>query len=155
MNTYEKTSINVDTAVSEQKKGIPGSTLKIIALITMLLSHIASSVLYKILVARGMYDLDMRNAEAIHDFYANNALIYHSSTIMQYIGRLSFPIFCFLLVEGFGHTRNHWKYAMRIAMFALISELPFDMTIMGKTILQRGSKRIFYSVDWYICNDRV
>ena len=103
MNKYETTSMDTNTVISRLPKGISGSTLKIIALTTMLISHIASCVLDRILIARGMYDLDMQNAQALHDFIANNALIYYSSTIMKYIGRLSFPIFCVLLIEGFLH----------------------------------------------------
>lgn len=53
---------------------------------------------------------------------------------MTYVGRLAFPIFSFMAVEGYFHTGNFKKYMQRLLIFALASEIPFNMMNTGTWI---------------------
>ncbi len=99
-------------------RGISGSTLKLIAIITMLIDHTGATVILAI----------TRHPAIIAD-PARLALWRQVYSISRDIGRLAFPIFCFLLVEGFLHTHDIRKYAQRLFLFALVSEIPFDIAL--------------------------
>lgn len=47
------------------------------------------------------------------------------------LGRLAFPIFAFQTAEGYRHTRDWGRYCLRLAIFALISEIPFNLMLSG------------------------
>ena len=118
----------------EKKKGISGSTLKMIAIVTMLIDHIGAAVLARLLMVNGLGELDQTNTDAIMQWLSANGALYWMYTVMRMIGRVAFPIFCFLLVEGFLHTHDVKKYAMRLGLFALLSEIPFDLAFSSKIL---------------------
>ena len=103
---------------SARKAGFDGSALKWIAIVTMVIDHIGASVLLNVLGQLGsdrlFWGLDRQKLYIVYE-------------LLRYIGRVSFPIFCFLLVEGFFHTRDRRKYAVRLLIFAFVSEIPFDL----------------------------
>lgn len=138
------TITNDNSRPKEKRKGMYGSTLKLIAIITMLIDHTAAVIIERILSSRGFYNAS-NDVQALQDFYVQNASLVIVNMAMRLIGRIAFPIFCFLLVEGFVHTRNKGKYAIRLALFALISEIPFDLAFKGK-VLEFGYQNIFFTL---------
>lgn len=134
----------METDVTVKRKGIYGSTLKLIAIFTMLIDHTAATILDKLL-AKKMQGLDTNDLQAVLDFYNENKVLYTTDMVMRLIGRIAFPIFCFLLVEGFIHTRNKKKYMLRLALFALISEIPFDLAFYNK-VLEFTHQNVFFTL---------
>ena len=60
------------------------------------------------------------------------------------VGRLAFPIFSFLLVEGYFHTKNLKKYVIRLLLFAIISEIPFNFA-MGSRLFYPIHQNVLWS----------
>lgn len=61
------------------------------------------------------------------------------ATILDYewltcIGRIAFPIFAFLITEGYIHTSNINKYIKRMVIFAIITEIPFNLMVSASPI---------------------
>lgn len=112
------------------------SMLKTIALVTMFIDHFAMTILYW-----GILYPNMNSIFSDDRLY----MIYQIYTIMRNIGRIAFPIFCFQLVEGFIHTSNRKKYALRLALFALISEIPFNLAAYNQ-LIDPLARNIFFTL---------
>lgn len=104
-------------------KGLSGSTLKIIAMVTMLIDHIGAGF-----IENGLLPHLIKAYGANADVVSIWSVI---DTVMRCIGRMAFPIFCFLIVEGYFYTRDVKKYLGRLFVFAIISEVPFDLAFFG------------------------
>lgn len=101
-------------------KGISSSGLKVIACISMLISHIVQCNMlqkFNIYPTMTLTSSDWRVTVG---------------ALMLFIGRIAFPIFAFLIVNGMFLTRSVEKYIVRLFSFAIISEIPFDLAISGE-----------------------
>ncbi len=99
-----------------KRRGLSGSTLKLAAITAMLIDHMGATLVTAYLTTPGNWSEE------------GYALYY---VMRMIIGRTAFPIFCFLLTQGFEKTSSVWKYAFRLGVFALISEIPFNLAING------------------------
>ncbi|MCD8119360.1 MAG: conjugal transfer protein TraX [Lachnospiraceae bacterium] len=140
--------ISVGGKNGRAKRGLSGSDLKIIAIVTMFIDHFAAVILYESLISG-----------AFRTQTAWNVAYYTYDILRLVIGRISFPIFCFLLVQGFEHTRNRVHYALRLFAFALVSEIPFDLafnqpldgvlnrfSVFGLQFLEFDSQNVFFTL---------
>ena len=96
--------------------------LKLIACGTMLIDHFAAVLLLELAPM----------THSVVDLYY----------ILRIIGRFAFPIYCFLLAEGAHYTRNPQKYALRMAVGAVLSELPYDLAFYGGWTMEHQSVMI-------------
>lgn len=95
----------------QTRLSLSGSTLKLIAVISMLIDHIAFALLWDqspVVIALAGHELTLYE-------------------LMRKIGRSAFPIFCFLITEGYLHTHDRRKYGRNLLLFALISEIPWNL----------------------------
>lgn len=88
-------------------KGINGAQLKYIAFASMFIDHFNKAIITPFLTGTGPMVI--------------------ITTIFDILGRIAFPIFAFMVVEGFFKTKSRWKYLRNLLIFAVISEIPYDM----------------------------
>lgn len=112
----------MESSLLGTRRGLSGTALKRLACISMLLDHIGASC-----ILMGMFADGVAAGQVVMP-----PDVYHIYTALRAIGRLAFPIYCFLLVEGFLHTHDLRRYAGRMLGFALLSELPFDWAFYGE-----------------------
>ena len=114
------------------KKGFCGNTLKMIAAVTMLIDHLAVVVLKGYVNARAAFipEEQIAGYEILYDW-------------MRRIGRMAFPLFAFLLVEGFFHTKDRKEYGQRLLLAALLSEIPYDLAVYGQVWCIERQNTIF------------
>ena len=98
----------------EKIKCINTFTLKLIAIIAMTIDH-----------AGLMFGLDYIDGL----YYYGDLMSSETYELMRNIGRIAFPIFCYMIVEGFFYTKSVTKYILRLGVFALISQIPFNLLV--------------------------
>lgn len=115
--------------IPEGIKKLDGRALKMIAIVTMLIDHIGAALYYTLSELFGFADLSVR--DQLYD-------------VLRAIGRTAFPIFAFFLVEGFILTRSRFRYAVRLLIFAFLSEIPFQLAFDAE--FHFGMKNVIFTL---------
>ncbi|MDU1315499.1 TraX family protein [Anaerococcus hydrogenalis] len=109
----------------QDKFQINGAVLKYIAFISMFIDHFNKAIITPLLNYQ-------------------QPLVFISS-LFDIIGRIAFPIFAFMIVEGFYKTKSRWKYLRNLLVFAVISEIPYDM-FQSKVFVNNRSQNIMWAL---------
>lgn len=133
-------------------KRIDSATLKWIAIITMLIDHIgAGLILYYLKDLNIQIDVLHKTLpweefqieyQKILTLFARWKMVYQ---VTRSIGRVAFPIFCYMIATGFLKTRNVWKYLLRLSVFCIVSEIPFDLAF-SHVIFDWESQNVFFTL---------
>lgn len=130
----------MEETIVSKRRGLSGNALKMIAIITMLVDHIGAAVVENGILKLqeiGSFDVIMESERLM--------MWWQVDMILRLVGRIAFPIFCFLMVEGFVHTRDVKKYALRLLAFCFISEIPFDLAFWDSWF-QPGYQNVYFTL---------
>lgn len=127
----------MEATVKSKWQILSGSWLKIIAMVTMLIDHVACFLLYD----------ELALIQPLFTVGNTQVTVYW---ILRTVGRVAFPIYCFLLTEGYLHTKNRLKYGVNLLAFALLSELPWNF-IHANSLLYEDQNVFFTLFFGYAC----
>ena len=111
---------------------LTGSALKVIAVVCMFVDHVAK------------YYLAFQSWFVAPLFHVGSTEV-SWYVLCESLGRIAFPLFCFLLVEGFVHTHDRRAYGLNLLIFALLSEPIFDL-MRKLTPLDLGYQNVFFTL---------
>lgn len=121
---------------TQAKKGMTSTAIKVVAIVTMFIDHVAA-----VFLERQLADNSKLLVKSQNYFQT----IYTIDSIMRLIGRIAFPLFIFLMVQGFVYTKSRLKYALRLGLFVLISEIPFDMAF-NDSFFDMSYQSVFFTL---------
>jgi len=104
--------------------------LKIIAIISMTIDH--AGVCLGTSYINGTY-------------YLSGFMSYDTYNYLRIIGRIAFPIFCYLIVEGFFYTKNVFNYITRLFLFGFISQVPFSLMSKG-IVMDFSNTNVYFTL---------
>lgn len=130
--------------LSDRLSGIQllsGNSVKIIAILAMMVDHLCKIVLAWA-ISNIYFPLYEQGTLSWEKF---KALDYFIRFTLQGVGTIAFPLFCFLLSEGFYYTKNRKRYISMMLVFAVISEIPFDIGFFRDYSMNMGTYPFYWA----------
>lgn len=121
--------------MQDKKHGISGAVLKNIALVSMVIDHAAAIILKAYLARNGISS-------------PHSSWLY---SYMRHVGRIAFPIYCFLIAQGAAHTSDRKKYMGRLLLLAAVSIVPFSLAVNGIPVSLTGHN-VFFTLAAGLCS---
>ena len=100
--------------------------IKLLALVTMVIDHTAFYLYSSSLIGSGLY------------------------IAMRTVGRIAFPLYAFLLVNGFERTSDRRKYLSRLVLFAAVSQLPYTVVFSRENYSLSAISGVTLLWPWYV-----
>ena len=115
-----------------RKLSLSNAVLKNIAYLTMLIDHFFAIIFMQMIRQYSSVGYETNMMSRVY-------------SVGRAVGRISFVLFAYLTVEGFIHTRSRIKYMLRLMLFAVVSEVPFDLAFSGQ-VIEYNNQNIFFTL---------
>ena len=128
--------------ISDKKpSGLSGNMLRFWGILFLLGGIISRGILQTRLLGVGA--LSSKQLLELMQADPNAMAIATAALVLQALESCAAPIFAFLLVEGFTHTKDWTKYALRVAGVAALGELPYNLVVSGNLLHTASRNPVF------------
>ena len=115
-----------------KSKGLTAASIRVWGILLVAAGMIGRCILQNTLL--GIKGLNAQQMLEVLSAKPDSMSIAAVALVMQCLEACAIPIFALLLAEGFRHTKDWKKYLLRVAVIALISEIPYDLAMNGKLL---------------------
>ena len=121
-----------------RRRGLTGNQLKVLGIVAILIDNVGA-----VLIQGGILHAADRTLYQAMIATRSGHIWMIAGQACRYMGRLAFPIFAFLVAEEFVRTRERGRYALRMLLCAVVSEVPFDLAVYHRVFYPYYQNMLF------------